>query len=565
MIDKALPFHLPVQDVLQLGRDPVATASSFTFGPHLVPVGRVRCLGTIVSIGSGAAASTPGAAGGGAAEAGAALQPGDDSISDGIAGNENEHTGSDVGGAVAVELDDGTGAVLVRLTAAIVRRHAPEVGKVVDIVGSVIDGAASPPPSSAAPAASLCARRVELAASHLWPVPWPAAKRQRSTDMAQLLKDCYANAEWCAARKNRRDIAEPDDAMQVFFAPVAATKARAPASTSTTPSRPPPHSKKQSSGSSSASLSASSSSSASTSSSWNPASSKSAARPLSFNASTTKRNTSKPTPQQVRQQHQQQEWRRLYQQRQRRQNEEGQLKQKQRERAQGHKRQRSQSPPNRLLLSSSSSSSSSLVSSSSSTHPVSRMQVPRAKSSPYHTGGASASTGNRTDLFKNGNSNGGQYGGQERSRDDTYDFYDIPSQETPSRDNKKGGVSQNFLRGDALSPRSTGSASNISTSKENGDRRKLNGDSSSSSSSSSSSRWSVGSSQGSQGPGLTTVSEPLLRVIEAAAKTASRGAHLDQLQASAPHLSPNDLVTVLQDLQMGGFIYMTGAGAYTAL
>ena len=104
MIDKALPFHLPVQDVLQLGRDPVATASSFTFGPHLVPVGRVRCLGTIVSIGSGAAASTPGAAGGGAAEAGAALQPGDDSISDGIAGNENEHTGSDVGGAVAVEL-----------------------------------------------------------------------------------------------------------------------------------------------------------------------------------------------------------------------------------------------------------------------------------------------------------------------------------------------------------------------------------------------------------------------------------------------------------------------------
>ena len=72
-------------------------------------------------------------------------------------------------------------------------------------------------------------------------------------------------------------------------------------------------------------------------------------------------------------------------------------------------------------------------------------------------------------------------------------------------------------------------------------------------------------SQGSQGPGLTKTSEPLLRVIEVAAKTASRGAHLDQLQASAPHLSPQELGSVLQDLQMAGFIYKTDAGAFTLL
>ena len=67
----------------------------------------------------------------------------------------------------------------------------------------------------------------------------------------------------------------------------------------------------------------------------------------------------------------------------------------------------------------------------------------------------------------------------------------------------------------------------------------------------------------SQGPGLTAISEPILCMIESAAKTASRGAYFAQLRASAPHLSPQQLTSTLQDLQLGGFIYQTGSGAYT--
>lgn len=207
-------------------------------------------------------------------------------------------------------------------------------------------------------------------------------------------------------------------------------------------------------------------------------------------------------------------------------------------------------------------------------------------------------------------SDGGCGAGDGRgTKEDNFDFYDIPSQssqDTPGRgissrtgNRGSGGASasssfgddQQYLRGEpGPSPSvSLGTRAQDSSTTPRRPRPDLGGHHSSRAAGGDSSERSsaagaplpaavgveaakhvgIGESRlsggggGSQGPGLTAISEPLLRMIELAAKTASRGAYFAQLQASAPHLSPQQLASALQDLQLGGFIYQTGSGAYT--
>lgn len=70
----------------------------------------------------------------------------------------------------------------------------------------------------------------------------------------------------------------------------------------------------------------------------------------------------------------------------------------------------------------------------------------------------------------------------------------------------------------------------------------------------------------SQGIGLTDISTSVLHLIEEATSRPGRSISFDELSArSTSPLSPNALREVLENLQVLGYIYKTGAEEYTLL
>ncbi len=70
----------------------------------------------------------------------------------------------------------------------------------------------------------------------------------------------------------------------------------------------------------------------------------------------------------------------------------------------------------------------------------------------------------------------------------------------------------------------------------------------------------------SQGTGLTDISTSVLHLIEEATSRPERSISFDELSArSTSPLSPNALREVLENLQVLGYIYKTGAEEYTLL